>query len=232
MNKQKKQLIILGALVLVAGIVAVVSLSGGDSTPKKDPKKKETAKAPPAKGPAAPKGAPKGAPDPAAAAAEAERTTPQPLPAAVDRFFDRGFTWRIGEDNLDGNGLIAYDPMHVQNLEVVEPGRRKYIENFRKAWQIEGVTETHQMVTHRDAEGRPLKDEAGNEVQSKQLVKEVWFKGIRRPYRENDRLTNTRFTIKQIIRNMEETSVDLVGDNQEKLKLQLAKPDRYAPGTK
>jgi hypothetical protein len=85
------------------------------------------------------------------------------------------------------------------------------------AIQIEGVTETYQMVTAYDEKGKPIV-ENGEVLQNKHLVREVLFKGIRRPYRVGDKLGSfgRRYTITAINRSAQETSVEfavLAGDD-------------------
>jgi hypothetical protein len=241
MNKQTKQAIILGGLLVVLGGFALYTFVFKGDAPKPAAATNAAVTHPPTTPPPAP-GQPAAAPgqpavagQPAAVAAGPE--VPLPIPAEPDkdpdgkfRYGDQGFTWEISGDATAI--AAAYDPLHVQNLEVVEPGRRKYIENFRAAWVIEGVTEFSQYMKVLDEDKNPKKDAEGKDMMEWRLVREVWFKGKTRPYREDDRLTLTRFTIKKIIRNLIEpgpieTAVEIEGDNGEKLKLVLAKPDRY-----
>lgn len=73
------------------------------------------------------------------------------------------------------------DPLWVRNIDVVDPKRREYIDQLSVGWGIDRITE--------------IRDE------DDKVVLEVWFKGYRRPFREGDRLPNTRFVIKRIFKD-------------------------------
>lgn len=250
MDKQTKQLAALGALVIVAGIVAYFMYFKGSDTPAPAPAANTPAAAPPAAGAPTPGAAPTpgggaAATAPGATATPGAATGPAVLTAAdalpmpkPEQLSSITYTWKA-DDHYGEYGLhvfkagdMRFDPMHVQNIDVVDPDRRQYIEKIKKDWVIEGVTETWQQVAVTEENGQPKKDADGKPILEKRLVKEAWFKGIRKPYKEGDRLPGTRFVIKKIVRTREETSVQLIGDNGEELKLELSPPTRYpdAPG--
>lgn len=250
MDKQTKQLAALGALVVVAGIVAYFMYFKGPSTTA--PADNTAAATPPATGApapgpapapgagtAAPAGAAPGAATPGAPAGPVVLTAADALPMPKpEQLPSITYTWKA-DDHYGEYGVhvfkagdMRFDPLHVQNIDVVDPDRRQYIEKIKKDWIIEGVTETWQQVAVTEENGQPKKDAEGKPVLEKRLVKEAWFQGIRKPYKEGDRLPATRFVIKKIVRTTLETSVQLIGDNGEELKLELSPPTRYpdAPG--
>lgn len=222
MDKQTKQLIFLGALVVVGGIVAFFVLSGdGDAPPPADTTNKV------ANGnttpPAAPQpaGAQPGADakaGPVVVVVEDKEIPPDTRPRNVE------VSWRHDPPpaNPPVDYVKPYDPLFVQNIDVVEPERRKYIKALKDQWQLKGITETWHLVD--------VKDEEGNIVSTeRKLIKEAWFKGKRRPYKVKDRLTNTRFQIEEIYYNGDEgkSGVVLLGDTGARVPMDLAPADRY-----
>lgn len=241
MNKQTKQLAILGGLVVVAGIVAyffVLKPKEPTPTPAANTPAPAAAATTPNAAPTAP-GQPNAAPAPAGTPGAAPVAVLEPLPMPKDEPLPViSYTWvhpmvekgtPIGGFNFDWkkNGALVFDPMHVQNLDVVAPERRLYIEKIRTEWVIEGITITPQMVLKVNDKGEPELDEKGQKQYEKKDVKEAWFKGKRRPYKVGERLTGTRFSVEEIIQTRDKTSVKLRGDNQEELELELATPGRY-----
>jgi len=243
MNKQTKQLALLGGLVIAAGIVAYFTMFN-DPAPTPPPADNSAAPAPaagaPGPAPAAQPtpGQPAPAPGTAPGAAPVVSNEPLPMPKE-EQFSTVTYTWKYPVLNPGPSvGGFAwdwpkrgvgnpFDPLHVANLDVVAPDRKLYIERVRSEWVIEGVTITPQQVLKTNDKGEPELDSEGNKQYQKMDVKEAWFRGKRRPYKAGERLTGTRFTVDEIIQNKEKTSVKLRGDSGEELELELAIPGRY-----
>lgn len=235
MSKQNKQLIALVGLIIVAGIVAYVFIFR-DSAPPPPPANNTPAPAPAPAGPAPGAPATPGQPAPAPGggpAAPVISTEPlpmpkdEPLPVVTYSWKIAGPLGGVNHDRKDPKIEQPFDPLHVQNLDVVAPERQQYIARIKQDWVIEGITITPQMVVKKNAKGEAELDESGNKVYVKENVKEAWFKSKRRPYKAGERLTGTRFVVEEIIQNRDKTSVKLRGDNQEELELELAVPGRY-----
>ncbi|MCA8915850.1 MAG: hypothetical protein KDB90_10605 [Planctomycetes bacterium] len=245
MNKQTKQLIALGGLVLVAGVIAAwnFGLFGGGEPEKPAPDPAAAAgtptPTPPAGEPAATTpsaagGVPGG---PAPQTQDLDLEIPEPVTLVMPRY---RWNWtNAGEDYVKSPDydpkLAAYDPLWVQNIDVVDPKRKEYIDNLKQEWVLDGLTETMQRVTRKDADG--------NNVEQEEMVLEAWFRDKKRPYGEKDRLTNTRFTIEKIFKNRVYRSegssdfkvrsgVDLAGDTGAKLTIFVGDDGRYAPENK
>lgn len=245
MDKQTKQLIVLVALIVVAGgIAAFVFLGGEDDVP---PAKTATPAAPAtAATPTAPATAPAGAaatpgakPGAAPVVVEQDLDIPEPVKPTTPRY---KWPWPDGKAWTPGpNEVAAFDPLLVQNIDVVDPKRREYIETLKKEWVLVGFLETTQEVPILGEDGKPEMDANGKPKTEVKRVLEAWFKDKRRPYREKDRLTNTRFTIEKIFLDrvyMSESGsdykvrsgVDLLGDTGAKLTIFLADDDRHEAG--
>ena len=126
----------------------------------------------------------------------------------------------------------------VQNIDVVDPERKKYIEDLKEQWVLDGIIETKQRVPVVDEKGKPKLGPDGEPIMEVRLVLEAMFKDRRRPYRVKDRLTNTRFTIKEIFTSrvykiegsdeiMIRDGVDLIGDTGANITLFLTDDTRY-----
>lgn len=229
MNKQTKQLIVLGGLVVVAAIVAFFMYGGGDSPSPKPTANTAQGDAPPpapTQGGQAPAGGAPGAPGAAPGAPAADAAADLPVPPVPEKPVGvLAWTWKWaapegGKEYKPPVGQMPlYDPLKVQNVDVVDPERRKVIDQLRLEWVLDGIIITKQEVQE--------KDEAGNMVRKMKLVPEAWFKGKRRPYKENDRLTNTRFTIRQIFRDKERQGIRLISDTGAEVEMVLAPAGRY-----
>ncbi|MCL4730261.1 MAG: hypothetical protein KJ044_07510, partial [Planctomycetes bacterium] len=134
-----------------------------------------------------------------------------------------GFNW----DFKDFTKEQPYDPLRVQDLYVVAPERRQYIDKIRQDWVLEGISITPQHVLKVNERGEPELSPEGKRQYEKKDVREAWFKGKRRPYKAGERLTGTRFVVTEVVQTRDKTSVKLRGDNGEELELELAIPSRY-----
>lgn len=234
MSKQNKQLIALVGLIVVAGIVAYFMVFRGDTPPPPPPADNTAPPTPAGPAPAAPATPGQPAPAPAGGAA-APVVSNEPLPMPKDEPLPVvTYSWKVAgklggldHDRKDPKIEQPFDPMHVQNLDVVAPERQQYIARIKADWVIEGITITPQMIVKKNAKGEAELDENGKKIYVKENVKEAWFKNKRRPYKTGERLTGTRFTVEEIIQNRDKTAVKLRGDNQEELELELAVPGRY-----
>jgi hypothetical protein len=245
MSKQTKQLIALIGLVVVAGGIAAFNFLGGDDSPP--PPATDAAATPtptptpaagpaPAGGPAATPGAQPGA---APVVVEQDLDIPEPVKPTMPRY---KWPWPDGKGYTPGpNEAASFDPLLVQNIDVVDPKRREYIETLKTEWVLVGFLETTQEVPVLGEDGKPVMDENGRPKTEVKRVLEAWFKDKRRPYREKDRLTNTRFTIEKIFLDRVYVSesgadfkirsgVDLLGDTGAKLTIFLADDDRHESG--
>jgi hypothetical protein len=204
MDKQTKQLIALGGLVVVAGIVAYFFYFRGDDEATKNPPKNATKPADPVTTPTPNSGT-------AQPGATTTPTTPGGTPpVVVDQDLEipedeniriPEVTWKYenGGRNFvpqpERNILAAFDPFLVQNIDVVDPQRREYIESLKQEWILDGIIETKQElavfgpdgkalignsitapkpltepVVKKDANGKPVKDKDGKYVIEDQPV--------------------------------------------------------------
>ncbi len=249
LDKNKRNLIILVGLIVVGGGVAAwqFGLFKSDPPPVAPP-------APPAPAVATTPpvaGAPGTPGQPAPVVVVQDLPIPEKVPIRVTTY-----TWPV-KAPADSRGWIppeggkyAYDPFLVQNIEVVDPDRAKYIDQIRNDWVPDGISETWQWVQYRyplpllDDKGDPILDDEGNpkpdpdkppRIEEKwELVREAWFKDKRRPYRAGDRLTNTRYVIEAIILgdkydvgHITKAIIRLKGDTGAQLDLELAPASRY-----
>lgn len=140
--------------------------------------------------------------------------------------------------DISTGGIRPFDPLMVQNIDVVDPERKKYIEDLKEQWVLDGIIETKQRVPVVDEKGKPKLGPDGEPIMEVRLVLEAMFKDRRRPYRVKDRLTNTRFTIKEIFTSrvykiegsdeiMIRDGVDLIGDTGANITLFLTDDTRY-----
>jgi hypothetical protein len=253
MDKQKKQMILLGAAVVVLLIVAAINFGVFD---------KKTPPPPPPPPPAEPVvTAPTAPPAPGTPAAPASETRNLEIPEETI-FLTRVQTWpevapRGGKDwEPAGDERWPFDPLLVKNVEIVNPEMRRYIEEIKRTWVLAGITRTWQWVTERipvetaseengeNGEANPdiIDDDDGEdpsekfeEVRVRKLVTEAWFLGRRAPFRINDRLTNTRFVITDIVFGPDPSDPNLTpralvrlrGDMGEMLDIELAPTGRY-----
>jgi hypothetical protein len=239
MNKQTKQLLALGVLVIIAGGVAAWNFLGGDE-PKQPATPNPAAATPSPTTPAGTPGTtpsttpsvPGGAPGAAPKTQDIDLDIPEEVKLQMPRYnwsWDNG-GWKVESAPDVDRSLIAYDPLWVQNIDVVDPKRKEYIDNLKAEWILDGLIETMQRVSTKDADGNP--------VDVDKPVLEAWFRGKKRPYGEKDRLTNTRFTIDKIFNNRVYNSegssdfkvrsgVDLVGDTGAKLTIFVGDDRRY-----
>jgi hypothetical protein len=131
-----------------------------------------------------------------------------------------------GIDHTTGlNMPLPYDPLRIQNIDVVDPGRRAYLDQIRNDWKLLGITETWRWVTVLDARGEPKLDAHGRTQREYRQVWEAFFEGRTRPLGENDRLPGTRFTIEKIRLLPERAFVRLRGDTGVELDIELAPLD-------
>lgn len=244
MDKQTKQLILLVGLIVVAGGVAAFVFLGGDdpppppatdatATPTPTPTTGPVTPGTPNAGPSATPGAQPGA---VPIVVEQDLEIPEPVKPTMPRY---KWPWPDGKGHTPGpDDVAAFDPLLVQNIDVVDPERREYIEKLKTDWVLVGIMETLQEVPVLDENGKPVMGEDGRPKTEVKRVLEAWFLDKRRPYREKDRLTNTRFTIEKIFLNRKYVSesgtdfkirsgVDLAGDTGAKLTIFLADDDRY-----
>lgn len=244
MDKQTKQLILLVGLIVVAGGIAAFVFLGGEDTSAPPPPATGTEPTPtPTPSGEGTQPAPSGAtaaPGATPVVVEQDLEIPEPVKPTMPRY---KWPWPDGKGHTPGpDELAAFDPLLVQNIDVVDPERREYIETLKKEWVLVGIMETTQEVPVLDENGKPVMDENGNPRTEVKRVLEAWFLDKRRPYREKDRLTNTRFTIEKIFLNRKYVSesgmdfkirsgVDLAGDTGAKLTIFLADDDRYDAGS-
>jgi hypothetical protein len=200
MDKQKKQLIILLVLVIAAGGVAlwqfVLKGDGKTSAPATTDPKAATP-APQPKG-----GTPGTAKGPTQPANTAPVTVVEDLPIPLDeKPRERRFQWPVqGGGKKTEKGAWPFDPLFVMNLDVVNPEMRKEIDALRTDWVPDGITITTQRVRVENVK----RNEAGVVIAIEQHweekpVIECWFQGERAPFKVDDRLTGTRYTIEEII---------------------------------
>lgn len=249
MDKNKRNLILLVGLIIVAGGVAAWQFGLFKSDPPPAPP--VTPPPPAVATPAAPGTVPPAPGQPAPVVVEQDLPIPEKVAIRVTTY-----KWPVDAPSnssgwVPGEGeKYAYDPFMVQNIEVVDPDRAKYIDQIRADWIPDGISETWQWVQYRypvpllDENGKPVLDNEGNpkpdpdkppRIEEKwELVREAWFKGKRRPYRAGDRLTNTRFVIEMIIlgdkydvNHITKAIIRLKGDTGAQLDLELAPASRY-----
>ncbi|MBZ0135797.1 MAG: hypothetical protein K8I27_05450 [Planctomycetes bacterium] len=166
MDKKTKQLVILVVLIVVAGGVAVwrLGLFGGDDAPPPAPAPAPVADAgTPTPVPTNPTGEPTPA-QPGGAPGQTPLTQNQDLdiPAEVTISPAR-YQWPIkrgGATDLPDRNFPVFDPLHVQNIDVVDPDRKKYIEQLRAEWILDGITVTTQQRLKIDATGKPMLGES------------------------------------------------------------------------
>lgn len=248
MNKQQKQLIALVVLIVVAGGFAVwrLGLLGGDEpavVPGTNTTPVDTAANPnPGANPNPATGTNPniGAGGPAAPAkplVKDKHEAPGVLPTRESVVLTE-YDWTVkapdsGEnwEKERGRAFWQYDPLFVQNLDVVEPDRKKYIDELRAQWVLDGITEMEHIVKVevKDAEGKPVLDAEGRPVtrEEKQRVMEAWFQGRTRPFKEKDRLPGTRFVIEKIYSTPAGKGISLRGDTGALIDMPLIKSGRY-----
>ena len=76
-------------------------------------------------------------------------------PARYDWPIKRG-----GATDIPDARFPIFDPLKVQNIDVVDPGRREYIERLREDWILNGITITKQQRLKIDANGQPMLGES------------------------------------------------------------------------
>ncbi|MCA8935340.1 MAG: hypothetical protein KDB68_03975 [Planctomycetes bacterium] len=167
MTKQTKQIIVLIVLVVVAGGVALFTLGGGDDTPAPAPPPANTGATPstpggttPAEGAGPTATVPNAGPG-AVPAAEVQQDLDMPEPVKLT---PPRYSWQW-EAPIGGEGakygaatgiFPPFDPLVVQNIDVVDPDRKAYIEELKAEWIIDGITITEQK--------RPVLDENGKQL--------------------------------------------------------------------
>lgn len=163
MNKQTKQLIALIGLVVVAGIVAVwrLDLLGSDDpVPPPPPAGGDQAAA---GGPANPAG-----PTPTPAQPGGQPAGPGNAPVTQQQDLDipdeaklvpARYDWPVkggGASDIPDPRFPVFDPLHVQNIDVVDPTRKEYIEKLKEEWVLDGITITTQERLKIDNTGKPM----------------------------------------------------------------------------
>lgn len=248
MDKQKRNLFLLVGLIVVAGGVAAwqFGLFGGKgstakkkddkaATKDKDAKAKDKNTTAKGKGKATAPAVPTGPVYPI----DKDLPIPEKVPVTVNFYSwpvkapHGGSGWKPDPDP-EKNETWPYDPFWVQNIEVVDPERKKYIDEVRQNWIPDGITDTWQWVREVDADGKTKTGPDGKPIERYELVREVWFKGKRWPYRVGDRLDGTRFVIEDIVLgdsfeadHPTKAFVRLKGDTGASLDLELAPAGRY-----
>jgi hypothetical protein len=144
-------------------------------------------------------------------------------------------------------GVAVFDPLRVKNVDIVNPELKKEVDELKKTWVLDGITIMPHIV-------KVVKD--GVEVMETRDVIEAWFVGRRAPFKLDDRLTNTRYRILEIVfgdkvwvvevdattgkrvpkvkpyvpvnpKDTQRAMVRLLGDKGNVLDLELAPADRY-----
>lgn len=172
MEKQTKQIIALIVLIVVAGGVAVFWTMGGEESDGGGEKKNaaDTVAATPSDAGAKPAGTvpanpvPTGAPG-AKPVVVAEQDLEMP---EVTKIVAPSYTWKwLAPDGGEGakynsatGSFPPFDPLYVQNIDVVDPERKKYIEELKSSWIIDGITVTKQKRPVLDATGKQLRGES------------------------------------------------------------------------
>lgn len=246
MNKQTKQMIALIGLIVVAGAVALWQfVLKGDDVPPPPPASNvgtiEIGANPnagtPGTGPANPNMPGGGAVPAGTPAVKSKYEAPGVIPPR-ESFTEPDYKWTVlapdsGEnwEKERGRQFWQYDPLFVQNLDVVEPDRKKYIDELKEQWQLDGITEMEHIVKVEvlDAAGKPVLNAEGQPVtrEERQIVPEAWFRDRLRPYKEKDRLPGTRFVIEKIYRTPYGQGVSLRGDTGALIDMPLIKAGRY-----
>lgn len=164
MTKQTKQLIALIVLVVLAGGFAVwrLDLLGGDAPPPAPATDPAAGGAPAAPGgPVNPGGDPAATPggQPATPGQTPQtQTTDLEIPDEVKLNPPR-YEWpmkRGGANDIPDPRFPVFDPLRVQNIDVVDPDRKKYIEQLRQEWVLDGITITIQERLKIDKTGKPM----------------------------------------------------------------------------
>jgi hypothetical protein len=166
MNKQTKQLIALGVLVIVGGGIAAWRLGvfgGDDAKPANTPAPINTPAAatptPNPNAPAGPGGTTPTTPGGGAAPLAADQDLEIPEEAKITV---REYTWPYpnGGKNFTPDParqlFAAFDPLMVQNIDVVDPTRRETILAVKAEWILDGLIETLQSVPKLDESGKPM----------------------------------------------------------------------------
>lgn len=163
MNKQTKQLIALGGLVVVAGVVAYVFVFKGEDLPEKVPANNAAKLAEPAATPTPNSGTVKPGTTPTTPGAATPVVQDQDLEIPEPhKFTHTPYTWPFdnGGANFvarpEKNIFAAFDPFLVQNIDVVDPQRREYIESLKQEWILDGLIETRQQLSIFDGAGKAL----------------------------------------------------------------------------
>ena len=152
MDKQTKQLAVLGGLVVVAGIVAYFMVFKGDDTPAPAPAPIDKSAMPDAGTPAA-GGAPVTPAGPAGVVAPVVVETDPDMPTVMV-WSEPRYTWPwaapIGradwKPNLERLEQPVFDPLKVQNMDVVDPERQASINKLKDEWKLQGIMEREGLV--------------------------------------------------------------------------------------
>ena len=212
MDKQKKQLAILGGLVLVAIIVAFVMF----------PKEK-----PPEKKPATANAAPVNSPVPVGPANSTARPVPgqpgqpgapkkePPLPMpdltkTVPEVKNHKWDWEL-KPGEPPRAIPPYDPFLIVNIDVAQPELQKEIRKLKEDWIPDGISEEPFI----------------NEMDESKIVKLVWFKGKRRGFKEGDRLTGTKFRVYRIFETRDNKKIIVRSDRGNDVVIPFGSTSRY-----
>jgi YD repeat-containing protein len=161
MNKDTKKLLVLVGLLVVLGGFAAWRLGvfgGDDPPPKKAADPAQPAQPAQPAGPTQPAGPNQPAAGPAAQPGQAAPEQDLEIPPELTPPPVRS-EWPVRKggagDAPDPNRRV-FDPLKVQNIDVVDPDRRKYIEDLKAEWVLDGITVTRQEVLKIDATGKPM----------------------------------------------------------------------------
>ncbi len=219
MDKNKKQLLLLIGLVVVAGVVAIFMV----------PKLFDKGGAPPAAAGTPDPNAPQ--PPPGTTPAPGQPTPGQPpagtpgaAPVAKDQAKPDLKMPAVLSFTVDAKGLR--DPLKVLDPDAAYQGQQDEVKNLKSKWLLRGIAiiGTEIVKTYR-------KNPDGTENPEPETIeRDIWacfFDNNPRFYREGDRLEDTHFTVKSIHFDGESAFVEVEGDLGIRVKLHMITNDRY-----